>query len=322
MTIHEFYHRGIPANIKQILWNLFWQIKFIIRFLPQHIEASINYLLHNRDAFEHQLIIITKVKNEADNLKEWIEYNKLTGVEKFIIYDNESNDHTKEVLQPYIDSGEVDYIFYPGILKRPVQAKIVDEAVRRYRNKTKWIAVVDVDEFIIPVQTGNILNTIADIEKDLGKKINALAINWVMYGYNGHRVKPGGLVIENYTKHDGINPHIKSIVNPRFVIRYHIHNAIYLFAIPARNEKGIAVREGVVQNLSDISIEKIRINHYYTKSYEEHIQKIGRYHAMLNIQEEEIPVFDPEFMSHHEDRIMDKYIPLLHMDSVLTDIVN
>jgi hypothetical protein len=62
--------------------------------------------------------------------------------------------------------------------------------------------------------------------------------------------------------------------------------------------------------MSDASIEHIRINHYYTKSYEDWTSKEVR-NNNLNKQEYKLPVFDPNFLSHHEDQIMDKYIPLL-----------
>ena len=68
----------------------------IIKFFPRHLEASMNYLLHNWDTFEQELMIISKVKNEAGNIQEWIEYHKLVGVEKFIIFDNESTDNLQD----------------------------------------------------------------------------------------------------------------------------------------------------------------------------------------------------------------------------------
>ena len=296
-----------------MLWNTGWHIRFFFRFFPKHIEATVNYLLHNRDSFENKLIIITTLKNEAGFVKEWLEYHKLMGVDKFIIYDNESSDNLKEVLQPYIDSGEVVYDYCPGDYKI-LQTKLINETIRKYRNKTRWIALIDVDEFIVPVNQENIPDAISEIEKDLGRKIYALAINWVMYGYSGHRNKPAGLVIENYTKHDGIDPHVKSIINPRAVSHCFVHYAVGLFGLPVEiTEKGATVREGKLKNLSGAGIEKLRLNHYYTRSYEEHVQKIKGYHVLFNLQESEMPVpdFDPDFLSHHADRIMEKYVPLL-----------
>jgi hypothetical protein len=305
MKIDVFYRNIVPAKLRA----LFWRIKVSFPFILEHIEVGFNYLLHNKDQFEYELIAVTKVKNEAPYVKEWIEYHKLVGIEKFIIYDNESSDNLKEVLQPYIDSGEVAYLFFTGNFL-DFQEKIATEAIKEYRNKAKWIAVFDVDEYIVPVKQEKITGVLNEIENELGNKFYALAINWVMYGYSGHRLKPEGLLTENYTLNEGINPHIKSIVNPRTVVHYEIHHAVHFFGRPGVNEKKKAVIGGAFPDVSEASIDKIRINHYYTKSYEEFVDKIIKYHRAAQ-EEPEIPPYDPYFLSHHEDRIMDKYIPYL-----------
>ena len=303
----NLYRKYIPKRMRNLLWVCGWQIKVFFRLFFRHIKTGMNYLLHNRDSFENKLIIITKVYNEARNIKEWIEYHKLVGVEKFIIYDNESADNLKEVLQPYIESGEVDYFYQEGNLL-DIQVELVNRAINMYRNKAKWIAIIDLDEFIVPVKRENILDAISDIEKNLGRKIPALAINWVMYGYSGHRTKPNGLVIENFNRNDGVNLHIKSIINPRLVSFCAIHEAICLFGIPQVTERGIAVRSGKLNDFQEVGIDNLRINHYYTKSFEESIQKIIKYHSILNIKEIKIPEFDPDYLSHYYDPIMEKFV--------------
>jgi len=64
--------------------------------------------------FDNFLSIVAIAKNEGIYFKEWIEYHRLVGVEKFYIYDNESSDCTKDILQPYIDKGVVEYTYFPG----------------------------------------------------------------------------------------------------------------------------------------------------------------------------------------------------------------
>ena len=41
-------------------------------------------------------------KNEALYLKEWIEFHRIVGVEHFYLYNNNSDDNYREVLEPYI----------------------------------------------------------------------------------------------------------------------------------------------------------------------------------------------------------------------------
>ena len=51
--------------------------------------------------------IVAMFKNESWGLKEWIEHNKLHGVDHIYLVDDFSEDDSISVLQPYIDS---DYV--------------------------------------------------------------------------------------------------------------------------------------------------------------------------------------------------------------------
>ena len=53
-------------------------------------------------------------RNEAPYLAEWLEFHRLVGVERFYLYDNESEDDHLEVLAPYIEEGIVEVHEWPG----------------------------------------------------------------------------------------------------------------------------------------------------------------------------------------------------------------
>jgi hypothetical protein len=318
MSIKEFYKKIIPDNLR----NIIKKPLFVLRYPLKHINVCYNYVRNNKNKFDNTLSIVVMIKNEAEYIKEWLEYHKLVGVDKFIIYDNNSEDNIKSVLQPYIDTGVVDYIFYPKtqadfekkgkkVEYWAFQAYAYNDAIKKYRNKSKWIGFIDIDEFIVPVKNEKIIDVINDIENNVvkGKTFIGLAINWVMYGYSGHREKPKGLIIENFTGNDGIQEEYKSIVNPRTVILYQVHAALHFFYIEGVNEQG---KKAYKPDISQSSIEKIRINHYYTKSYDEYTQKIikSRKGWPKSIKYD-LPEYDPLYLSHNKDSIMIKYIPLL-----------
>jgi len=318
MSLKELYKNIVPYNIRELISG----ILLILRFPMKHIEVCFNYIFHNHDKFNNTISIVAMVKNESEYIKEWLEYHMLVGVDKFVIYDNNSDDNLKEILQPYINSGKVDYFLYTktqlDFEKKnkkaeywAFQAYAYNDAIKKYRNKSKWIGFIDIDEFIVPVKKDYIIDVINEIENDIlkGKLFTGLAINWVMYGFSGHRDKPNGLIIENFTRNDGILERIKSIVNPRTVIQYQVHAALHFFHIKVINEHG---KDSYETDISKSSIEKIRINHYYTRSYEEYTQKIIKNRAgWPKADKYNLPEYDPDYLSHNEDKIMERFIPLL-----------
>jgi hypothetical protein len=282
---------------------------FGIRFLTlwRYPGVFINYLRHDRDKFPVELAVAAIMKNEAAYLKEWIEYHRLAGVEKFYLYDNESGDDTKKILEPYIKSGIVEYFYFPGIGVSN-QIRCYNDAVRRVRNRVKWLAVIDVDEFIVPVEK-TIIDIINDLQADIWrkehKKLFGLAVRWVQYGYGGHYTKPDGLVIENFRKTGGAVMHTKSIINPRAVF----YTAPLCVHMPLCLDFGFGRTESGKKNPweAPISIDTIRINHYFTKSYEEFAGKITRNKIGFPETKNILPEYDPDYLSKYEDPIMDRY---------------
>jgi hypothetical protein len=252
------------------------------------------------------------MKNEGPYLREWIEYHKLVGVEKFYLYDNESTDNTKEVLTPYIQDGTVEYFYLPGTGYK-MFTKAHQDAVRRFKNQVKWLAVIDIDEFIVPVSKPKIIDVVNDFQNYLWrnkrKKLFSLAARWVQYGYNGHYNKPEGLVIENFRKNGGTDVCPKTISNPRaafFLSGLSIHTPTYLDLGFGYTEIG----EEYPWDAS-ISVNTIRINHYTTKSYEEYMQKVSRNKECAPELGYKLPKYAPDYLSQYEDPIMDKYIDLM-----------
>jgi hypothetical protein len=301
-------------KIKGVLKKNKTIFKILKRLYYTTWRASVIFenLISNKKRFEHNLAIAAIIKNEASYLKEWIEYHKFVGVDYFYIYDNYSTDSTKNVLQPYIDAGKVKYTLFPdkgGFHTLVVQREAYNDAINRYKKSTKWLALIDVDEFIVPLKNNNITKLLKANEKP---NIPAIEILWVLYGYSGNYRKPKGLVIENYTKSSDktkLNElpngwewlkedYCKSIINPRMVIKYDVHVGLY-----KANFKGKQIDKNI-----------IRINHYWTKSYEELCEKLNRNKDWQPNSGEKykiIPEYDGEFLSNIEDNVMEKYVNIL-----------
>lgn len=255
--------------------------------------------------FEHTLSITAIMKNEGPYLKEWLDYHILVGVDKFYLYDNESTDNTTEILKPYIKRGIVDYTYYPG---KAQQMNAYHDSLNKHYNETKWMAIIDLDEFIVVTEHENIpeyLNT-------LPQNFAQLTIGWVQYGSSGHKTKPDGLLMENYKRHAEKSWGIKSIVNPRLVIDLtnpHSH-IVAGFTI---DENGKKLGRIIQDENRNITTNKIRCNHYVTKSFEEYVARMNQGSATTQKSTEYRSIEKFNWYDRNEvyDDIMDKYIEKL-----------
>lgn len=242
-------------------------------FFVKRINLIVDKLKKN---YDYNLAVVAIVKDEAPYIREWIEYHKLVGVDKFYIYDNESSDNLKEVLSSYILNGEVEYMYYPG---HRVQCEVYNFATKRVKFNCKYVAYIDIDEFILPIDADKKVPSIVDEVLTLYPKAAGLAVQWLMFGSSGHKRKPEGLVIENYTKcaeqlfHE--NMYVKTIANPRRISCFVDPHAPCFYRSFCNITSDGNVVKGSVTGESRC-YELIRVNHYFTKSYEEFIAKRNR----------------------------------------------
>ena len=241
------------------------------------------------------LAFVLIAKNEAPYIAEWIDFHAKQGVSHFIIYDNESTDNFHEVLKPYISSGLVSYHTIKG---RPRQLDAYNMALHDYGEKFKYMGFIDTDEFVFvrnsPGGGGGIgsLRRFLDEFMTSHPKAGGIGINWCMFGSNGHITKPEGGVIKNYTMRaeDDFPAHhaIKTICDPMKVLSFvNVHFPDY-----CRGFCNMSESEEIISGPGSrtISFSKIRINHYYTKSKEEYIEKKNKGRAD-NMQERDMQAF-------------------------------
>lgn len=233
-------------------------------------------LKHDTTVPQYYLAVCAIAKNEGPYFKEWIEWHRKQGVEKFYIYDNESTDNTKEVLEPYIRDGVVEYCYWPG---KKQQLATYDDCFERHRLETRWLAVIDLDEFIVPIKDRSIPDFLHRMEA-----FSVVEINWLCYGSGGAKKKEPGDVMERFKRHSlsehRLNTHVKSIVDPRRVCTMiGCHEAARISG-RAADSHGMPLKKGFRDRKPQHDV--IRINHYAVKSYEEFLGKRARGRARIN----------------------------------------
>ena len=235
----------------------------------------------DKNLFLYDLALVAIMKNEAPYVKEWIDYHLLAGVDHFYIYDNDSPDNLKEILQPYIDAEIVTYIFYPGKCR---QMESYNDAIKNFRFECRYLAFIDGDEFIFPKSKSTIVPIIDEI---LTQNLNAggLAVNWRMFGSNNLETADYDVgVLDRFTKRaTELFTAAKTISDAR-KIKYsdNPHFVNYFDGYQLINEKSNIVSAGLCATLAknnDSTDNKIVINHYREKSFEEYKVKVARGNA-------------------------------------------
>ena len=227
-----------------------------VDFLPRNI-------VHEK-SFEFNLAACLRFKNEAPYLKEWIEYHLMVGIQRFVLYNNNSDDDYLSVLRPYIEKKFVDLRNWPAI---PASPSAELDCIASYRDRARWIAFIDADEFIVPTKAASVTSALETIRPQ-----NGLAINWRYFGSNFHQCKPKGLVTAAYTRSaERLDKHVKCIVDPRRVIKYGgPHFWYFQKGHTATNAAGKSVYGAFCwQGIDDTLV----IHHYVHKSAEEYLAR-------------------------------------------------
>ena len=218
----------------------------------------------------HFLSICAIAKNEGPYFKEWIEWHLNHGVDNFYIYDNESTDGTKDILEPYIKQGIVNYKYWPGYRR---QLAAYDDCMETNRFASRWIAFIDLDEFIVPIKDSTIPEFLSRFDS-----FAAVEINWLIYGSGGQKNKTPGTMMERFKFHSNpshyLNRHVKSIVNPRKVFTMiGCHEAARISGYAA-DSHGQPIKKHFREREPQQDV--IRINHYAVRSLEEFKEKQAR----------------------------------------------
>ncbi len=204
-------------------------------------------------------------RDEGPYLAEWIEFHRLVGVERFYLYDNRSRDDHREVLAPYVAEGIVvlhdwDMPHIPG------QVEAYEHCIAKHGDEARWIAFLDLDEFLFSPTYQPLPEILAEYEQWPG-----VAVNLATHGPSGHRAKPAGLVIESYLTHIPLRMDrlVKSVVDP-VAVENSLINVFTYQRRSAVDENGYPVHDTATKTTS---FERLRINHYFWKSEEELLRK-------------------------------------------------
>ena len=196
---------------------------------------------------------------EKDYIEEWIEYHLALGFCKIYIIDN-----SVENIFQKLQNDTIIVFHFPG------EAHQIPSYIMFFQTigcNHKWVAVIDVDEFIVLKKHNNIIDFLKEYCKS-----GAVAIHWVYFGSNGHTTYSNKPLLERFTmRQKEYTNTVKCIVCANDVSYYHNSHFPVL-----KNEKEIKDTNNNIVTCAenkngDDSI--CQINHYFCKSRQEFIER-------------------------------------------------
>lgn len=250
--------------------------------------------------YKYEISACAFFKDEARYLKEWIEFHKLVGIEHFYLINHFSSDDYKTVLNPYIEKGEVemfncpDAFFSASRFMGEIQPKWYTKIIKLAEGKTKWLAILDVDEFLFPVEKDNLQDFLKDYEQ-----FGGVYVFWQMFGTsNVEKIPAGKLQIEMLIWQSEVdyffNKWGKSIIRPERVFDSEIHfcryKEPYYHVFPDKTRikafEDFELNHYTFIPTFTVDVSKARINHYWTRDEEfAYSTKLSRYETWMGKQE-------------------------------------
>jgi len=145
------------------------------------------------------ILIVTAMKNEAPFILEWIAYNRVIGVDNFLVYTNDCMDNTVALLDRLAELGIVirrDNPYLLGGKVKPQHAALKDAVKQPLYKASDWIVTIDLDEFIaVHVGDGTLRELFAACNHP-----NAVSLTWRFFGNGGVIRFEDRPVIEQFTR--------------------------------------------------------------------------------------------------------------------------
>jgi hypothetical protein len=300
------------------------------------------------------LAVCAIFQNEAPFLREWIEFHRLVGVGHFVLYDNLSEDDSVAVLQPYCDEGLVTLVPWPVSFEEFAQTRAYNDCLHRFGTGFRWLAMLDIDEFLFSPEEKHLPTVLDDYTEFPGVLVNwqvygssghiqspgGLVIeNFVNRAPTAWiRNKKSKTIIDPSRTKSVLNAHYAEYIDGALAVNENrepakvilrnracgqrwplffqrVQNRLYRELIRFFPRIPVDPYRWSLTTLRDVSVSRLRINHYVIKSREQYVEKkkrrriLGEYWSGLMVQDES------RFKYHdrndvHDDILIDYVAPL------------
>jgi len=232
---------------------------------------------------KYKLTIMAIFKNEEKYMEEWLLHHINQGFDQIFLYCNDPNINKYPCLFDEKYSNYITLIDWTNKINNGVntiQRQAYTHCTKTYSKYCHFLMMIDLDEFIHSYKDFKTVNDYIDSLYNNWSNIKSFKIQRYDFGSNGHISKPDGLLIDNYTKHEKTCSSYKALANLDFVNEdapfYGVHDFPYNEKLGIIYNEYLNYWEAGYPNTcreNDINETPLIINHYYTKSYDEYIER-------------------------------------------------
>jgi hypothetical protein len=233
----------------------------------------------------HGIAIAAILRNEERHVAEWAAFHFLSGVRHFLIYDDASTDATVAILRTVLPPDALTVLPWAQRLKDVAlerelhnQALAYAHAASNFGGAFRWMAFIDVDEFLVPVGRDSIEEALSGLVA-----CRNVSLPWHMFGPGGNAEPPLGGTVRNFLRRAadpmtdlrGVRA-FKCIVDPCHLTGVRVHAMETDHSDRTCNDAGREFAFSSRDRPAFYSRVAIQLNHYYTRSQSELDVKIAR----------------------------------------------
>jgi len=194
------------------------------------------------------LSILAIFKNESDIIKEWIDHHIWQGFEHFYLINYGSTDDYIDILNPYIEMGLITLYHLPEPYRQIAHYNTVYNQIK---NNTKWLAVIDIDEYFYGIKEP-VIDFIKKI--DSTTNINIIKSNWYRFG-SSNLIKQPSEIRTSFTRRGS---------GPR------LYDTSMKNIVKTSEFQGVRVHKAtpIIEEIELVDNINIHLNHYQVMSLE------------------------------------------------------
>ncbi|CAN6463947.1 unnamed protein product [Victoria cruziana] len=195
--------------------------------------------------YEHELCACTMVFNVGKFLKEWVMYHSFLGVDRFVLYDNGSEDETERIVAEDLADYNVTRILWPW--PKTQEAGFSHSAASSWGSSCKWTMFIDVDEFFFSPTWANLTrprNALRELVSaaEGGEGVGQIQARCLEFGPSGQKKHPSQGVMQGYDCRRRAEQRHKSIVRAGAVAES-LRNVVHHFELRDGFETRVLERE-------------------------------------------------------------------------------